>query len=249
MTEQEHEAEPQIEESVTENATDVAVVQKAALEVGTQGYIVPKTVEEAMRLAKAVVVAGLAPDSYKNDPSKIVLGIMAGIEAGLPPLYGLRQIAIINGRPSIWGDAAMALVQSKNLIDEYSEVEVGTKPTTDDLSKWPDDYGFEVRIKRRHQKGEYVGLFTVGMAKRAKLWLNHKKTPWLEHPLRMLKVRARAFPLRDGFADALAGLAIREEMEDTFGEEEATKYVAVNMSDEPTVEVPPMPGEEEREEA
>jgi hypothetical protein len=65
----------------------------------------------------------------------------------------------------------------------------------------------------------------------------------------MLKVRARAFPLRDGFADALAGLAIREEMEDTFGEEEATKYVAVNMSDEPTVEVPPMPGEEEREEA
>ena len=30
----------------------------------------------------------------------------------------------------------------------------------------------------------------------------------------MLKIRARAFPLRDGFADALAGLAIREEVED-----------------------------------
>lgn len=247
MNEQQ-EAEAQSEETVAESGTDVVVSPKAALEVGTQGYIVPKTVEEAMRLAKAVVVAGLAPDSYKNDPSKIVLGIMAGMEAGLPPLYGLRQIAIINGRPSIWGDAAMALVQSKNLIDEYYEGEVGPQPTTDDLSKWPDNFGYEVRIKRRHQKGEYVGIFTVGMAKRAGLWLNHKKTPWLEHPLRMLKVRARAFPLRDGFADALAGLAIREEMEDTFGEEEATKYVAVNMSDEPTVEVPPMPEQEKEEE-
>src|SRR5689334_1108474 len=100
------------EETITEGrAVALKPEKKAPLAVGDKGYIVPKTVEEAARMAQAVIVAGLAPDSYNNDPNKILLGIMAAMEAGLQPLYGLRQIAIINGRPTIWGDAAMALVQ------------------------------------------------------------------------------------------------------------------------------------------
>lgn len=233
----EHEAEPKTAETVTENKA-VATRPKAELAVGEEGYIRPRTVEEAARMAQAVITGRLAPSSYDNDAGKIMLGIMAALEAGLPPLYGLRQIAIIQGRPVIWGDAAMALVQSKNLIEEYHEEPVGTPPTTSDLTKWPDDYGWKVTIKRRGQKGEYTGTFTVGMAKRAKLWFNAKKTPWMEHPDRMLKIRSRAFPLRDGFADALAGLAIREEVEDMNLED--TKHVDVDLSDAPQVPAPPM---------
>lgn len=225
----------------------VAKVEKAPLVVGEQGYIAPKTVEEAARMAQAVIVAGLAPDSYKQkgtdiiDSNKVLLGIMSALEAGLPPLYGLRQIAIINGRPTIWGDAAMALVQSRNLITGYNEEQIGTMPTNlNDLSKWPDDYGWRVTINRKGQSGAYVGEFTVGMAKRARLWMNAKKVPWLEHPDRMLKIRARAFPLRDGFADALAGLAIREEVEDYDIEIVANKHVDVDLSDKPQIEAPPM---------
>lgn len=225
-----------------------AVKAKAELKVGEFGYIVPRNVEEAARMAQAVIAGKLAPSSYDNDPGKILLGIMSALEAGLPPLYGLRQIAIINNRPVIWGDAAMALVQSKNLIDEYHEEQIGTAPTTTDLTKWPDDYGWRVTIKRKGQKGAYVGEFTVGMAKRAKLWLNPKKVPWMEHPDRMLKIRARAFPLRDGFADALAGLAIREEVED-MNIVEDDKHVAVSLSDEPQVIAPPMEDEDDRDEA
>jgi hypothetical protein len=228
--------EGQVEEQGRELATTDRKT-KAQLAVGEKGYIVPNTVEEAVRMAQAVVVAGLAPSSYDNNPNKILLGIMAAMEAGLQPLYGLRQIAIINGRPTIWGDAAMALVQSKNLIDEYSERQVGPEPDSSDLTKWPDDYGWEVTIRRRGQKGEYVGRYTVGMAKRAKLWLNGSKQPWMQHPDRMLKIRARAFPLRDGFADALAGLAIREEVEDYATED---KHVAIDLDDKPKVEAPPM---------
>jgi hypothetical protein len=237
----EQDPSPPTEETVTEGAAEtkaVAVKEKAKLEVGEGGYIVPTTVEEALRMANAVMIGGFAPDSYKSDPNKIMLGIMAAMEAGLQPLYGLRQIAIINGRPTIWGDAAMALVQSKNLIASYKEERIGTPPTDADLTKWPDDYGWRVTIRRKGQEGEYVGEFTVGMAKRAQLWLNAKKVPWLEHPERMLKIRARAFPLRDGFADGLAGLAIREEVEDHA--EPVEKHIAVDLSDQPTVEAPPM---------
>jgi len=225
----------------------VAKVPKAPLAVGEEGYITPKTVEEAARMAQAVIIGGFAPDSYKvngtPDPNKILLGIMAALEAGLPPLYGLRQIAIINNRPTIWGDGAMALVQQRNLIDSYVEEQIGPVPTDKDLSKWDDEYGWKVTITRRGQKGSYVGIFTVGMAKRARLWLNAKKVPWIEHPDRMLKLRARAFPLRDGFADALAGLAIREEVEDMHEAEK--KDVEVRLGDEGEVEAPPMATETE----
>lgn len=235
------------EPEITEETKAVATVEKAPLSVGEEGYIIPRTVEEAARMAKAVIIGGLAPDSYKvngtPDPNKILLGIMSAMEAGLPPLYGLRQIAIINGRPTIWGDAAMALVQQRNLITSYVEEQVGPVPTDKDLSKWDDEYGWKVTINRRGQQGSYVGIFTVGMAKRARLWLNAKKVPWLEHPDRMLKIRARAFPLRDGFADALAGLGIREEVEDLHIEDRKT--VDVRLSDDVVVEAPPMATEEE----
>lgn len=245
----EDQALPQTEETIIEGSRELAKVEKAQLSVGDEGYIIPKTVEEAARLAKAVIIGGFAPDSYKDksgiiDPNKVMLGIMSAMEAGLQPLYGLRQIAIINGRPTIWGDAAMALVQSRNIIDDYEEEQVGTMPTTSDLSKWSDDYGWKVTIKRKGQKGSYVGIFTVGMAKRSRLWMHPKKDPWREYPDRMLKIRARAFALRDGFADALAGLAIREEVEDYA--EQPERHVEINLSDEPQVEAPPM--EEENNE-
>jgi hypothetical protein len=60
-------------------------------------------------------------------------------------------------------------------------------------------------------------------ARRAKLWNNPKKLPWVEHPKRMLKWRARAFAMRDGFADCLMGLSIREEVEDMTIEPVATQ--------------------------
>lgn len=212
---------PEIMEPQTENLPSVPK-KKAELVASDSGYIAPRTMEEAYRYAVAVVDAGLAPDSYKDNysdrvanPSKVMLGIAASLEAGLPPLYGLRQIAIIGGRPCIWGDAAVALVQSKNLIVNHTRRDIGPSfdPATP-VNDWPNEFGVTVSYWRRNQEGAYIGQFTVGDAKRAKLWMNTKKVPWIEHPHRMLFNRARAWALRDGFADALAGLAIREEVED-----------------------------------
>ncbi len=197
--------------------------EKPALVAGEQGHIVPRTLEEAYRYAVAICKAGLAPDSYKNhytdtaaDPSKVMLGLAAAMEAGLPPLYGLRQIAIVNGRPTIWGDGAVALIQQSGTLERQEVNRLGSEFDEDKtpVANWPDDFGLEVRMFRRGQATPYIGRFTVGDAKRAKLWMNTKKAPWMEHPKRMLLARARAFAARDGFADCLAGIAIREEVED-----------------------------------
>lgn len=232
--------ETDTQDAAPEETKAVATIPKAALNLDeSRGYIVPTTADEAYRMAEAVVRGGLAPNSYKNDPKMVVIGIMAALEAGLPPLFGLRQIAVINGRPTIWGDGAVALAQAKNLITKNEAVQIGNKPSSSDLGQWPDDYGWQVTLKRRGQEGEYIGTFTVADAKRAKLWMNGSKAPWVQYPDRMLFNRARAFALRDGFADALGGIAIREELEDTLALED--KHAPVDLTDGAIVEAPPLP--------
>lgn len=175
--------------------------------------VIPTTLEEAFRFAQLVCQAGLAPKSYeygdgdkRPDPQKVVVGILTSLELGVPPLQGLSGIAIINGRPSVWGDLAVALVQSKGLIESHEVTETGTFPK--------DDYTVTVKFWRRGQAKPYEGRFSVADAKLAGLWNNPKKQPWVSYPKRMVFNRARAFPLRDGFSDALKGLAIAEEMMD-----------------------------------
>lgn len=186
---------------------------KPPVEAGAQGYILPTNMDEAYRLAVGVVRGNLAPASYDNDPSKVMLGILAAMEAGLPPLFGLRNIAIVNGRPTIWGDAAIAVVQGAGLIVKQVRREVGASfDPASPREQWPDSFGYSVSLFRRGQEDPYVGVFTIADAKQAGLWT--KKGPWIQYPKRMLEIRARTFALRDGFADALAGLAIREEVED-----------------------------------
>lgn len=186
---------------------------------GSIGYIVPRSIEEAHRMAAAIIAAGLAPDSYKERgaPSveKVMVGLMKSLEVGFPPLTGLSTIAIIGNRPCIWGDGATALVQRSGLLKSLTKRVIGTCPLPDTgLQAWPDSYGYEVTAFRVGQDEPYVGSFTVADAKRADLWLNDRRRPWVEYPDRMLFNRARAFALRDGFADALMGLSIREEVED-----------------------------------
>ncbi len=175
-----------------------------AMETGHEiTAIIPKNIEEAFRMAQYIVHAGLAPDSYKNDPKKVVIGIMKSLEVGLPPITGLSNIMIVNNRAAIWGDAALALIQSKGIVTNHETVWEGKEGQP--------DYTSVFRIWRKGQTNPYEGKFSRKDAERAKLLT---KAIWISYPDRMLFNRARAFALRDGFADCLCGLGIVEEMQD-----------------------------------
>ncbi|HXA85772.1 MAG TPA: hypothetical protein VNZ47_11890 [Candidatus Dormibacteraeota bacterium] len=209
--------EPEPEAQLPEIArpTTRAAKEIMALKVGEPQAIVPQTLEEVFRFAQMVVQARLAPDSYDNDPHKICIGILTGAELGIPPMQALKNIAIINKRPAIWGDLAVALCQAKGLLTKFEQRFEGDEG--DDVNAaqaFKDDYTCHVTIWRKGQDSPYEGHYSVRDAKRAHLWMNAKKTPWIENPKRMLFNRARAFALRDGFADCLAGLAIVEEAQD-----------------------------------
>jgi hypothetical protein len=92
--------------------------------------IVPKSLDEAYRLAKAIVMSGTAPKGVST-PEACMIAIMHGLEIGLAPLTALQRISVINGRPTLWGDGAMSLVRGSGIceyINERIEGEGETQP-------------------------------------------------------------------------------------------------------------------------
>jgi hypothetical protein len=183
---------------------EVATIQehRAPLMAGGRVQaIVPQSMEEAYRLATAVCKAGMAPKGL-DTPEKAMIAIMHGMEIGLTPMSALQRIAVVNGRPTIWGDAAIGLVRGSGLCEYVKESVAGEGKNRTALCA----------AKRKGEAAEIVRTFGVVDAERAGLW--GKQGPWTQYPDRMLQMRARAFALRDLFADVLGGLYLREEIDD-----------------------------------
>lgn len=160
--------------------------------------IVPTNIEEVFRLATAISKSGMAPRGLEK-PESLTVAIMHGLEVGLPPMMAIQKISVINGRPTLWGDAVPALLLSRG-FKLREDVEIG-----------PAGMCATCTVVRPDGE-EITRTFSEGDAKQAGLW--RKAGPWTQYPQRMLAMRARAFAARDGAADALSGLYITEEMQD-----------------------------------
>jgi hypothetical protein len=166
-----------------------------------QGFL-PTTFSEAKEFASELANSNLVPKNYAGKPLDILVAIQWGTEIGLAPMQALQNISVINGKPSVYGDAAMALVQAH--------------PACEGVEEFFEDAGtpnpVAVCIAHRRGRKPVTARFSVEDAKRAGLW--NKQGPWTSYPKRMLQMRARGFALRDAFPDALKGLITTEEAAD-----------------------------------
>ena len=178
------------------------------------------TFDDAFRFAKMVSGSEFAPKDFKNKPESCLLAIQHGSEVGLSPMQSLQSIAVINGRPTIWGDAALALVQSSPVCEYVREYIEGDGENLTAVCE----------AKRQGYPSPSVSRFSVADAKKAGLW--GKSGPWTQYPQRMLALRARGFALRNAFADALRGLITAEEARDYLTQPEPV-VVRPKFSDEP----------------
>jgi hypothetical protein len=149
-----------------------------------------------------VAASEFAPKDFRGKPESCMLAIQHGSEVGLSPMQSLQSIAVINGRPTIWGDAALALVQSSPVCEYVREFTEGEGEALVAVCE----------AKRRGYPQPTVVRFSMADAKRA--GLAGKSGPWSQYPARMLTLRARGFALRNAFADALRGLITAEEAQD-----------------------------------
>lgn len=171
------------------------------LSTNNRGFA-PANLTEAIQFSDLLASSSIVPKAYQGRPQDILVCVQWGFELGLAPMQALQNIAVINGKPSVYGDAAMALVQASPVcedVEEFFENEGSPNPTA-------------VCVAKRKGRKPVIVKFSVEDAKRAGLW--GKQGPWSAYPKRMMQMRARGFALRDAFPDVLKGMITAEEAQD-----------------------------------
>lgn len=167
------------------------------------------SLEDAYRFAKYVAASGLAPKSF-HTAEQVLVAVQWGAEVGFSPMQALQGIPVINGRPSIMVEPAMALAMASGLLIQRHDRFEGEGLTRTAIVALVRKGG--MAIERR---------FSVEDAKRAKL---DGKDIWKGYPDRMLYARALGYALKDLFPDVLRGMAVAETL-DEFGHEPAERNV------------------------
>ena len=159
----------------------------------------PQNMTELIQLSEIMAGSQLVPKDYRGKPGDTLIAMLMGLELGLNPIQSLQNIAVINGKPSIYGDALLALMQNH--------------PAFGGITESFDDATMTASCTVWRKGGEqHTQIFSQADAQTAGLW--GKQGPWKQYPKRMLQWRARGFAIRSQFADALAGLITQDEAED-----------------------------------
>lgn len=189
--------------NVTANVPAIASAQ-----IGEHG-IELRNMADLWSFSQRVFSSKFVPNGIET-AEQAFIAIQIGLECGLSPMQALQGTAVINGRPSLFGDVAKGLVLASPVC-EYLVVN-----PIENTKQFEDDYGWECRAKRRNHP-EVVRRFTVNDAKLANLWGKKTKkggpSVWTQYGDRMLMWRAQTYGIRDAFADVLRGIAIKEDLE------------------------------------
>lgn len=171
-------------------------------------WLTPSNFAEAQQIAGMLAQSELVPASFRNKPLDILVAMGMGNELGFRPLQSLQNIAVVNGRPSVWGDAFRALIMGSPDLDGIEEnFDQATMTAT-------------CTIGRRLSSGNVVrftGSFSMEEAHAAGLT---GRDPWKKYPKRMLQWRALGYAGRDAYPDRLRGIWIEAEAADLPAERE-----------------------------
>ena len=182
-------------------ALEVKTSERLAEIKSAKGGLRLRTMADYWTMANAIHRAGMGPRDM--NAAQIMIAIQMGAEVGMSPMSALKNTAVVNGRPTIWGDALLALALKSGLLEDIQEVVEGAA----------EKLVARCTVKRKGLASPVVREYSVADAKQAGLW--GKKGPWQQYPKRMLAMRARGFALRDAFPDALGGFTLTEEARDT----------------------------------
>jgi len=169
--------------------------------------LVASNFTQLWELSRIFALSGMVPKDYLGKPEAIFVAITMGAEIGLSPIASVQNIAVINGRPGIFGDVMLGLVRASNQLTCFSESFEG---------KFPEDTFRAVCRVQRGNEEPITREFSIEDAKIMRKWAYPKEglTPWHTAPKRMLQMRARSMALRDSCGDILRGIKMAEELRD-----------------------------------
>lgn len=204
---------------------------------GTQlSWCQPQTPDQAWTLAETIAKSRLAPKGY-DTVEQIFVAMQHGAELGLNAMQSLQGIAMVNGRPAVWGTTLWALVQRSRIVSRWMKGTLAMpavekiingmwKGKTDANAALVDalvvrlaDRTDELKARKVTPIGEHLVGYAVfqieddyhvqlfDSAHAQKAGLLGKSGPWTQYPERMHMHRAVTFLARDAAGSALTGIA------------------------------------------
>lgn len=175
------------------------VIEAPAAETAVQVSPEFAKFEVAKRIAHTLANSNLVPDAYRGRPNDCFVAINMGAELGMEPFQAIQSIAVIDGKPSIYGDGLIGLVRGSGKA-EY-------------IKEWYSEDGLTAHCETLRKGEAHPVTAEYSMSDAMLAGIDTRKN-WKKHPKRMLQMRARAYCLRDAYADVLKGLAAADEMYD-----------------------------------
>lgn len=188
---------------MNDETKDLQVIEDQALVAG-------QSLESQYRLAKMYCASGLLPKQY-DKPEKVLVAMQLSHELGLKPLSAMRQIAVINGTPSMYGDLPLSLCYASGKLEYITETHYDKDGKTiceENGNMTAEVFGAKCVVKRKGEPSEHVSTFNLEQAQRANLIA--RSPVWKSYSARMLTYRARSQALKDKFADCINGISIAE---------------------------------------
>jgi hypothetical protein len=149
------------------------------------------------RMSQAVATTQMIPGAYRGKPDEVLAAFLTARELGLAPMFALRHIFVIDGKPTLSSNLQGALVRR-----------AGHRMAT----LHSDEKKAVVWGRRRDTGDEVTVTWTVETARRAALLV---KQNWKGYVESMLVSRAQSQLVRELFQDVTMGIAYTpEEAED-----------------------------------
>lgn len=204
------------------------------------GFLIePASMEEAWQYAQRLSNSQFVPAQFQSNQkngdqtANVFFACQYGARLGFDPLLAVQNIAVVNGKPSVYGDMMLAICQASPQFEYCTEsYDEKTMTWTCKCKRKSSPYA-TVRTFGINDaiQAHYVVMGANGEIKKQKWqngqWVDDKFSPWVTNPKRMLQMRARSFALRDTFASELKGMACREEVIDIVPEAELSGAPAV----------------------
>ena len=188
---------PPATDIATREEVEQSIVQAAGQALGSDPAFAK--FEIAKRIAQSLSQSNLVPDTFRGRANDCFVAINMGAEVGLEPFAAIQSIAVIDGKPCLYGDGLIGVVRASPLCEWIKE-------TTSD-----DGLVATCETKRKGDPNTVSATYSMSDAIQAGI---DSKPNWRKHPKRMLQMRARSYCLRDAYPDLLKGLGVVEEMVD-----------------------------------
>lgn len=147
--------------------------------------------EAKEKFAQRLIASGFLPQAIRT-PAQVLAIIQTGQELGIPPMQALRQINVIQGKPTLSAELMLAKM-----------IKGGVKLA------WLKSSDTEAELKASRPGTSFTGRFTMEEARLAGLLI---KDGWKRYPKAMLRARVVSLVARVVAPDLIAGMYTPEEL-------------------------------------